>query len=32
VLETGAATVLVFGSAADDELDEVAASVRPYRD
>jgi Protein of unknown function (DUF4245) len=32
VLETGGATVLVFGSAADDELDEVAASVRPYRD
>ncbi len=32
VLETGGATVLVFGSASDDELGEVAASVRPYRD
>lgn len=29
--ETGGATVLVFGSAADDELVEVAASLRPYR-
>ena len=28
--ETGGATVLVFGSAADDELVEVAASLRPY--
>ncbi len=32
VLETGGATVLVFGSAADDELEEVAGSVQPYRD
>ena len=30
VLETGDATVLVFGSASDDELTEVAAAVRPY--
>ena len=30
VLDTGAATVLVFGSAPDDELTEVATSVRPY--
>ncbi len=32
VLETGDATVLVFGSAPDDELTEVAGSVSPYRD
>jgi len=31
VLETREATVLVFGSAPDDELTEIAASVRPYR-
>jgi hypothetical protein len=31
VLETGEATVVVFGSAPDDELAEVAGSVRPYR-
>ncbi len=31
VLETGDATVLVFGSAPDSELTEVAASVSPYR-
>ena len=31
VLETGDATVLVFGSAPDDELTEVAAAVSPYR-
>jgi hypothetical protein len=31
VLDTGEATVLVFGSAPDDELTEIAASVRPYR-
>jgi len=31
VLETGEATVLVFGSAPDDELTEIAASARPYR-
>jgi hypothetical protein len=31
VLEAGDATVLVFGSATDDELTEVAGSVAPYR-
>jgi hypothetical protein len=31
VLEEGDATLLVFGSASDAELAEVAASVRPYR-
>jgi Protein of unknown function (DUF4245) len=31
VLDTGDATVLVFGSAPDEELTEVAASVSPYR-
>jgi hypothetical protein len=31
VLDTGDATVLVFGSAPDDELTQVAGSVAPYR-
>jgi hypothetical protein len=31
VLDTGDATVLVFGSASDDELGQVAGSVAPYR-
>ena len=30
VTEAGDATVLVYGSASDDELTEVAAAVRPY--
>jgi hypothetical protein len=30
--ETGDATVLVFGSAGEEELTEVAAAVQPYRD
>ena len=31
VLEDGDVTAVVFGSAADDELAEVAASLEPYR-